>query len=190
VAEFALSAGHTAQARAHVNKAISLDSTDAHPHVVMASIYRREGRQDAAIRELEKAAAMEPGDIVATAQLAGALAGAGRVDEARSLIVRLEQQAREGLPVQALIAPIYMSLGEVDEAIDWMRQANEKGRRSFYMMPPGERRAFDALLENPIVIHKLDSLGIRIELRRDSTRRGPDRPPAPQGGRSGSPQGR
>jgi hypothetical protein len=58
------------------------------------------------------------------------------------------------------------------------------------MMPPGARRAFDALIENPIVAQKLDSLGIRIQLRRDSTRRGPDRPPAPPGGRSGSRPGR
>jgi TolB-like protein/Tfp pilus assembly protein PilF len=190
VAEFALSAGHMAEAKAHIEKAMSLDTADAQTHVVMASIHRREGRQDEAIRELEKAAAMEPGDMVATAQLAGALASAGRVDEAMSLIVKLEQEAENGRPVQALIAPIYMSLGQVEEAVDMVRQANEEGRRSFFMMPPGARRAFDALIENPIVAQKLDSLGIRIQLRRDSTRRGPDRPPAPPGGRSGSRPGR
>jgi adenylate cyclase len=189
VAEFALSAGQPELAERHLTRAMELDSSAADPHVVMASIHRWEGRTEEAIAELQKAAEMDPGDPVAVAQLAGALASAGRGDEAELMIVRLEEEAKEGRPVQALIAPIYMSLGKVDMAVDWIRQADEAGRRALYMMPPGERRAFDAMLEDPRVSSMLDSLGIRIEIRPDSSRRGA-RPPAPPGGRSGSRPGR
>jgi TolB-like protein/tetratricopeptide (TPR) repeat protein len=190
VAEFALSAGQVDVAKAHLGRAMDLDSLAADPHVVMASIHRREGRTDDALNELETASSMDPTDPVTTAQLASALVGAGRMDEARTMIVRLESEAKAGRPVQALIAPIYMSMGEIETAVEWVRQASEAGRRTLFMMPPRERRAFDAMLEDPRLVRRLDSLGIRIELRRDSTRAGGRRPPAPPGGRSGTPQGR
>jgi TolB-like protein/Tfp pilus assembly protein PilF len=81
---------------------------------------RQQGRYDEAIGALEKARDASGQDPVMLAQLAFALAQAGRRAPAQAIRDRLRTRAGRGGPVAYAMAIVSTGLGERDEAISWL----------------------------------------------------------------------
>ena len=103
-------------------KAIELDPNYSWGHVWLAETHLQMGRYDEAITELNKAISSD-GDTRAIAMLGYAYALAGRRDEARSLLGKLEEQSKRKYVPAFFIAAIYVGLGEKDRAFEWLEKA-------------------------------------------------------------------
>jgi TolB-like protein/Tfp pilus assembly protein PilF len=185
--EFALSAGQLADAEVHFRKAIQLDSMAASHHVSLGMLHIRAGRTDDAVRELETAARLRPNDPGVLGSLASTLAQAGRAEEAQRIADQLARQAGEGKSVFGVLAQVYTALGQPDKAVDWLKKGASDERHNVYLFSPRFRYTLETLREDPRTAKVLDSLGIRVEIRRvtpDSARA--PRRPSPPGSRSRS----
>ena len=88
----------------------------------MGAVYAMKGLFDEAVSTLEKAADISSGDRT-RARLARVYAMASREAEARTILDDLLAQSNERHVSPCLIAEIYASLGENDEAFKWLDRA-------------------------------------------------------------------
>jgi serine/threonine-protein kinase len=103
-------------ARPHLQKALELDPQYGSAHHEMGQCYQMSGRHDLAIEAYRRGA--QP-----VGNLGHALAMSGRTTEARALLVQLIEQHRQTGAEAALIAMIYVGLGEYERALDWLEEA-------------------------------------------------------------------
>lgn len=109
--------------------------------------YIRKGMYSEGIANLEKALAMDKDDpdvILDVVDLTYAYAAAGRKNEARKMLVKLEEAEAKGRNLG--LYPIYFALGEEDRAFTWMEKAyKEKSESLLYLRcwPEFRRRLAD-----------------------------------------------
>jgi tetratricopeptide (TPR) repeat protein len=167
--EIALALGRPEEAETWARRALELDSTSIFPHITLALLEKNRGNLDVAIAEAEKATELAPDDAVALSALGDVLAAAGRTEEAQQIVSRLESEARAGKASHAAVAQIHIALGEMSEALHWLKQAAEHPReRMVAMTNPRIRQSLEKLRADPALAAAVDSL-----LRR------PDFPPRP-----------
>ena len=110
-------------------RTLELDPSFAYARFGLGLSLQQQGRLDDAVGELGLAAAMAPDSPVMQAALGQAMAWAGRTEEARQILARLEERSTHE-PVEAsLVAFLWTALGERDRAIDCLEEACDQGAR-------------------------------------------------------------
>jgi len=185
IGEYMMAAGRDQEAEAHLLKAVQLDSMSTRAHLALGTFYSDQGRVDDAIRELQKARKLAPADPVVIGALGYTLARAGHSEEARKIAGELEQAGAAVRGANSVIAQVYAGLGDTEQAVEWLRKdVTVDGRGWSYMfVSPRVRHQMEQLRKVPQLAHLMDSLEIRIDVRRspgDSLRGGA----TPQGSRS------
>ena len=105
---------------------LELDPTFFAARRYLGQAYAQKGKYDQAVSEFRSAVAASGGSSLLRAELAHALAVAGKKDEARKILAELEQLAAERYFSPYHIALIYAGLGERDAALNWLEKAFEQ----------------------------------------------------------------
>jgi TolB-like protein/DNA-binding winged helix-turn-helix (wHTH) protein/Flp pilus assembly protein TadD len=120
-------AGRHEEAIKQLRQATELNPDYDVPYTALGFAYLRKGMYSEAVANMEKALALEKEDRylpLHNVDLAYAYAAAGRKNDARKMLVRLERQEANGRDLGEIgLYPIYFALGEKDRALTWMEQA-------------------------------------------------------------------
>ena len=81
---------------------------------------------DQGISALQQALTLSPESTLFLGQLGQAYARAGKTDEARDVLLRLEEMSRQRYVSPYHIAYVYTGLGEYDRALDLLERAYEE----------------------------------------------------------------
>lgn len=128
-------AGRYHEGIAQLQRALQLDSSYAHTHSLLGRCYRQLGEFD---RALEQFAHCEGASISTVSAVLTTQALAGRREEARAgLEALLEERGRRHVP-SFDIAEIFLTLGETEQALDWLELAYEERVQpiNFLMVEP------------------------------------------------------
>jgi len=105
---------------------IDLDPNFWLAHLFISRNYIVEQNWEQAIESATKAKVMTNGNSEATANIGYALARSGRKDEARKILLDLENQSRPRYISRYATAQVYLGLGEKQKALDALEQAYEQ----------------------------------------------------------------
>ncbi len=137
-AERALAAGQ---------RALELDPTAWLPYVAIGSTYREQGDFKQAITAYRKGAEVS-GDLPFMIGCLGLTFGlSGNAAEARSMLKRLDASAAQRYVPPSCFAWIYLGLGEIDAAFEWLNRAVEECDQ--FMMPIKSYGFFDPIRADP-----------------------------------------
>ena len=149
-----LRAGRVADAARSATDALARDSRSARLRATLGWALFRQGRIEEGLSELDRAVMLAPTEDVWRAQRGQALALAGRTDEARAVLRRLEDPGRLAPASPYHLAYVYTGLGDLDRAMDLLERAFVEGtgaihgiKGSFLLTPLREHPRFIALLE-------------------------------------------
>jgi hypothetical protein len=95
---------------------------------VLGLAHAIDGHHAEAERILREASDMPDAGTYTRSTLGYALARAGKLDEARSILSELEAHAATGYVSPVAFATILLGLGEVDRALDWTERAHADRR--------------------------------------------------------------
>ena len=109
--------------------------------------YVRKGMVEEGVAEVRKSIELEGEDPQTKSDLAYALVKKGDVEEARQILVELLAMRERKQGVASAIAAVYASLGEKDNAFDWLERAYAE--HSPYMVNLGSDFVFDGLRTDP-----------------------------------------
>ena len=124
-------ARRTDEAIAQLKQVVQMDPGFSIAHNFLAHAYQQKGMFDEAIREAQKAAELLNGSEHRLGNLGDAYARAGKKQEALSILARLKKASRDHYISPYQTGLIYASLGQPDEALDWLERAyNDR----FWMM--------------------------------------------------------
>jgi serine/threonine-protein kinase len=126
-------AGRHADAETEARRAIEIDPAFAYARTTLGRALVGQGRYDEAIEIFRQRSTPGPRGY---ADVAFALASAGRVDEARSELARLTALARQRYVPAYDIAVVHAVLGDQDAAIAWLEKAVEE--RSTVALAPAD----------------------------------------------------
>lgn len=124
-------ARRTDESITQLKQVLEMDPNFSIAHYFLALAYQEKGRFDQAIEEAQRAVALFEGNEYRIAALGDAYARAGKKQEARNILTRLKNASREHYISPYTTGLIYASLGQNDEALNWLDKAcNEH----FWMM--------------------------------------------------------
>jgi TolB-like protein/DNA-binding winged helix-turn-helix (wHTH) protein/Flp pilus assembly protein TadD len=110
---------------------VELDSNFAAAHLLLGEGYVQAGLHNEGVSELKKAASLSGGSPLYTAQVAVALAAAGRKREALRIAHELETLSRKRYVSPYGLAQIYAALGSYEDTFKWLQTAY--GDRAVWM---------------------------------------------------------
>ena len=110
---------------------VQMDPNFSIAHTFLAHAYQQKGMFDEAIREAQKAMELLEGSEHRLGNLGDAYARAGKKQEARNVLARLKEASRDHYISPYQTGLIYASLGQPDEALDWLERAYQD---RFWMM--------------------------------------------------------
>ena len=137
-------------------KTIEMDPNFAMAHDQLAEAYLQKHMYDQAIAELQKAVQLSGGSPMCIANLARAYTLSGRRNEALTLLSDLKTSSTPGFSHASEIAAIYVSLGDKDEAMNWL----EKGYAERFNPGVLIRPTFDPLRSDPRFQHLVQRVGL------------------------------
>jgi adenylate cyclase len=118
----------------YANRAVELDDRDAFTHYALGAAYLFIGEDfDAALRELEEARQINPGDAQVLHMMGRAYLGAGRAEEGLSFLNEAVRLSPSDMMLGIFCtgtAYAYLSMKEYEQAVKW-------GRDSIRKLPPG-----------------------------------------------------
>ena len=124
-------ARRTDEAIAQLKQVVQMDPNFAIAHIFLAHAYQQKELFDDAISEAQKAMELLGGSEHRLGNLGDAYARAGRKQEAQNILARLKNASRDHYISPYQTGLIYASLGQPDEALDWLERAyNDR----FWMM--------------------------------------------------------
>lgn len=124
-------ARRTDEAIAQLKQVVQMDPNFAIAHIFLAHAYQQKEMFDDAISEAQKAMELLGGSEHRLGNLGDAYARSGRKQEAQSILARLKNASRDHYISPYQTGLIYASLGQQDEALDWLERAyNDR----FWMM--------------------------------------------------------
>jgi len=109
--------------------------------------YPATGQQERAVQEMETAAQIAHVPVVLM-YLGYVYASSGRILEAQKAIDELEELSQTAYVPASSFAGIYVALGEIDNAIEWLEKSFEQGHSLLavhFTLPP----FFDPLRSHP-----------------------------------------
>jgi len=122
-------------------KTIEMDPNFALAHNQLAQAYLQEHKYDPAIAELQKAVQLSGGSPTCIANLARAYALSGKKSDSEKLLSDLRNRSNPAHPNSAEIAMIYASLGDKDQAMNWLEKGYKERFNPGVLLRPG----FDSL---------------------------------------------
>jgi serine/threonine protein kinase len=115
-------------------KAIALDEHFPAIHILLGESYSLTGEHEKAIQQMEIAASLWFNSVISLSYLAYALARAGRTEEAREFLVKLDQLSEVRYVDSFLRALVHIALNETEVAFEWLRKAcDERSSWLIYM---------------------------------------------------------
>jgi len=118
-------------------KTIEMDPNFALAHNQLAQAYLQKHMYDEAVAELQKAVQLSGGSPTCIANLARAYVAAGKRSEAVKLLGDLKKRSSPGYSNASEIAVIYASLGDMDQAMNWLEKAYEERFNPSILLRPG-----------------------------------------------------
>jgi TolB-like protein/DNA-binding winged helix-turn-helix (wHTH) protein/Flp pilus assembly protein TadD len=126
-------------------KTIEMDPNFAMAHNQLGQAYLQKHMYDQAVPELQKAVQLSAGCPGCTSNLARAYALSGQRDAAVKLLGDLKTSSTPGYSHASEIAAIYVSLGDTNEAMNWLEKGYAERFNPGVLIRPG----FDPLRTNP-----------------------------------------
>ena len=111
------------RAISHYWRTINLDPGIPIAYANVGRAYVQKHQYSEAIAELEKGSKLDPGSPLIQSELAYALAASGKMAAARNIITQMKTQSLHKYVDPFLIAPVYIPLGEPEEAFEWLEKA-------------------------------------------------------------------
>ncbi|MGC2401779.1 MAG: tetratricopeptide repeat protein, partial [Acidobacteriaceae bacterium] len=137
-----LAGGRYDEALGQVQRTLELDDHFAPAHQTLGWIYLHSGKQKEAIREFQHALELSGAeDTDIQLDLGFACAVSGQREEARRILVKLEQMHQQGIAPSASVAILYGALGETSEAFAWLEKAYEERDPQLTYLKAGRRFA-------------------------------------------------
>ena len=136
------------EALGQVQRTLELDDHFAPAHQTLGWIYLHSGKQKEAIREFQHALELSGAeDTDIQLDLGFACAVSGQREEARRILVKLEQMHQQGIAPSASVAILYGALGETSEAFAWLEKAYKERDPQLTYLKAGRR--FEPLRKDP-----------------------------------------
>jgi TolB-like protein/DNA-binding winged helix-turn-helix (wHTH) protein/Flp pilus assembly protein TadD len=145
VAELLVIAHHYDESIAQSRKTIEMDPNFALAHNQLAQAYLQKHLYGEAVAELRRAVQLSGGSPTIIANLARAYVASGQRSEAIKLLNDLKNRSSHGYSNGSEIATIYASLGDTDQAMNWLEKSYEERFNPGVLLRPG----FDPLRSDP-----------------------------------------
>jgi len=143
-----LAAARYDEALAQVQRTLDLDEHFAPAHQTMGWIYLHSEKQKESIREFQHALELSGAeDTDIQLDLGFACAVSGQQEEARRILVKLEQMHQQGIAPSASVAILYGALGESDQAFAWLEKAYQERDPQLTYLKAGRR--FEPMRKDP-----------------------------------------
>jgi TolB-like protein/DNA-binding winged helix-turn-helix (wHTH) protein/Flp pilus assembly protein TadD len=126
-------------------KTIEMDPNFALAHNQLGQAYLQKHMYDEAVAELKKAVQLSGGSPTFIANLGRAYVASGNRSEAVRLLIDLKKRSDPGYSNASEIAMIYASLGDADQAMNWLDKGYEERFNPGVLLRPG----FDPLRSDP-----------------------------------------
>ena len=139
-------------------KAIEMDPNFALAHNQLGQAYIQKHMYDDAVAELRKAVQLSGGSSTCVANLARAYIVSGKRNEAVKLLSDLKRRSDSGYSNASEIAMIYASLGDTDQAMNWLEKGYEERFNPGVLLRPG----FDPLRSDPRFQKLVDRIGLPL----------------------------
>jgi TolB-like protein/DNA-binding winged helix-turn-helix (wHTH) protein/Flp pilus assembly protein TadD len=139
-------------------KTIEMDPNFALAHNQLAQAYLQKQMYDEAVAELKTAVQLSGGSPVFIANLARAYVASGKRNEAVKLLGDLKKRSNPGYSNASEIAVIYVSLGDTDQAMNWLEKGYDERFNPGVLLRPG----FDPLRSDPrfqSLVHRIGLAG-------------------------------
>jgi eukaryotic-like serine/threonine-protein kinase len=130
-----------------IQTVIELDPNFVSAHVILARSYASCGEHEKALAAAQEAASLYGDTPMAKALLANVLAMAGRMDEARDVLARLENSSETDQFSPIFISATYGAVGEKDRAFDILEKAYQDHLSYLVFLPVSP--IFDPLRTDP-----------------------------------------
>ena len=127
-----LRAGRIDEARRESQRLLDIEPDHPLAHSTLGWSFMLGGRHDEGLAELDRAAALSSGNTMFLAQLGQAYALAGRKKDAKRMLRRLEELARNRYVPPYHLAYIFTGLDEKERAMDCLEQAFEERAGGIY----------------------------------------------------------
>src|SRR6202041_2229349 len=137
-------------------KTIEMDPNFAMAHNQLGQAYLQQRMYEQAAGELQKAVQLSAGSPTCIANLARAYALSGQRNAAVKLLSDLKTSSTSGYSHASEIAVIYVSLGDTDEAMNWLEKGYAERFNPGVLIRPG----FDPLRSDPRFQHLLQRVGL------------------------------
>lgn len=122
IATALIRAGRLDEAIARAEDAVELESSDR-ARATLGWAYFLSARRAEGLAELERAAALAPGNTMWLAQLGQAYGMAGQSSKAQDILRTLEERAKVAYVSPYHFAYVHTGLGDADRALDWLERA-------------------------------------------------------------------
>ncbi len=118
-------------------KTIEMDSNFALAHNQLAQAYLQKHMYDEAVAEMQKAVRLSADSPTCIANLARAYVASGKRSEAAKLLGDLKKRSTPGYSSASEIAMIYASLGDADQAMNWLEKGYQERFNPGVLLRPG-----------------------------------------------------
>jgi TolB-like protein/Tfp pilus assembly protein PilF len=142
----------------HYRAALDMDPNFVTAHLWLAHVYEQRGLFEKAIPAVEIGARLSSDSTFALSKLAHAYAIAGKHDQARSVLAKLQAVAAEKYVSPYDIAMVHVGLREKDEAFTWLQKAFE--HRSLWLGYLNVEPQLDPLRSDQRFPHLVRSVGL------------------------------
>ncbi len=137
-------------------KTLEIDANFVRAHNYIGMSRMKQDRPTDALVDFTEANRLTSSAPVTQAQLAGAYARVGRLDDAHAILANLLKPGKYPYVSPADIAEVYIWMGDHDRAMDWLQKAYDE--RSFAMVYLGVHPAYDPIRHDPRFLKLLEKL--------------------------------
>ncbi len=145
------------QAILECQKALEIDPNSVVALAYIVFPYFQKGMYEEAIAACQKVVALWKGSTMWLAGLGLVYAGSGRKEEAQKVLRELEERSKQQYVGPLEFVWVYVGLGEIDQAFEWLNKAYEERNLLFRLKA---EPTFDALRSDPRFEELLQKIGL------------------------------
>jgi serine/threonine-protein kinase len=112
----------------NLRRALAMNPTAEETHRLLGLVYLQQGSYDEATASFKEALANSEHDALAFAGLGHVAARRGRLADAQAILRELDDRGRQRYVSPVAQAGLYVTLGEADQAFEWMEKAYQERR--------------------------------------------------------------